>query len=418
MPAEIVIQPLTSSDRDDVLEIDQSAFGFDGRDLDPEGDTAVIEWDRAFGARHDDALGGIYVVFSFGIGVPARAPDRASVIPAAGLSWVAVHPDHRRQGLLTAMMRHHLRDVHDGGRGEAVSCLFASEASIYGRFGYGLATQSQRLTLSTGAALRQPRDLGRVTTRFEAARADVHDAIVKQVYDGECLLRPGHTARPAAHWRRHLEDPVSRRPGGAEALKVLIAERDGLPTGYAVVRRVASWGEHSPEGKLQVHDLQALDPQSAFALCRRLLDFDLMAEVTTPGLPLDHPLIVWAGEAGVSVRPGHSLWTRLVDVGPALAARGYAGDLDVVLDVSDEHCPWNVGRWRLAVGADGAECERTDAAPDLALDVRELGSVYLGGITLASLSDSGLVDEITPGAVDACSHAFRSALLPATPYMF
>jgi predicted acetyltransferase len=418
MPDAITIQSLTSSDRDALLELDQSAFGFDGRDLDPESDTAWIEWERAFGARRGDTLGGIYVVFSFGLSVPARPPEVASVIPMAALSWVAVHPDHRRQGLLAAMIRHHLHDVHDSGRGEAISGLFASESRIYGRFGYGLSTESRRLTLPAKTDLRPPRDAGNVTTRFEAARPDVHDSVVKQVYDAECLRRPGHTVRPPTHWKRHLEDPVSRRPGGAEALKIVIAERDGAPTGYAVVRRSPSWGEHAPEGKVQVGDLQAVDPQSEYALWRRVLDFDLMAEVATPGLPLDHPLTAWAGEVGASARPGNAFWTRIVDVGAALAARGYAADLDVVYDVSDGLCPWNAGRWRLAADVHGSTCERTTAEADLALDVRELGSAYLGGTTLAALGTAGLVDELTPGALTACSAAWRSPVLPATPYMF
>jgi predicted acetyltransferase len=417
MPDSITIQSLTSADRDTLLEFDQAAFGFDDRDTDPDLLTAWIEWDRAYGARRGDRLGGIYVVFSYGLSVPASPPERAIVIPMAGLSWVAVHPDHRRRGLLAAMMHHHLRTVHESGR-EPISCLFASESGIYGRYGYGLSTESRRLTLSSKASLRPPRDLGDVATRFDAARPEKHDHIVKQVYDAACLLRPGYTVRPPAQWKRNLADPVLRRPSGAEALKIVIVEHDGLPTGYATLRRTASWGESAPDGKVQLLDVQALDPASSYALWRRVLDLDLMAQVTTPGLPLDHPLVIWAGETGVSAKTGHALWTRIVDIDAALTARGYAGDLDVVLEVSDEVCPWNAGRWRLAAGGDGATCERTTAAADLALDIRELGSAYLGGTTLVALGAAGLVDEHTPGALVASSAAFASPVHPATPYMF
>jgi predicted acetyltransferase len=191
-----------------------------------------------------------------------------------------------------------------------------------------------------------------------------------------------------------------------------------MPTGYATLRRSASWGENAPEGKVQLLDVQSLDPASSYALWRRVLDLDLMAQVTTPGLPLDHPLAIWAGETGVSAKPGHALWTRIVDIDAALTARGYAGVLDVVLEVSDEACPWNAGRWRLVAGGGGATCERTTAAADLALDIRELGSAYLGGTTLVALGAAGLVDEHTPGALAASSVAFGSPVLPATPYMF
>ena len=418
MPDEITIDSLTSADREMLLEIDQAAFGFDARDVDPETDTALIEWDRAWGARRNGELAAIYVVFSFGLSVPARPPQVATVVPMAGLSWVAVHPDHRRRGVLSAMIRHHLRDIRESGRGEPVSCLFASEARIYGRYGYGLSTQSRRLALPRGTTLRPLRDAGRVTTRFEALNRERHGKIVEQVYDAACLLRPGHTVRPTAHQEHALEDPPSRRPSGAEALRIVTVHKDGAPTGYALLRRAPSWGEQEPEGKVRIVDAHALDPQSGHALWNRLVTFDLMEEVTTPPLALDHPLTVWAAESAAQQLFGPALWTRLVDVGAALTARGYSRDTDVVLEVSDDLCPWNAARWRLTAGPDGALCEQTTAAADLALDVRELGSAYLGGTTLASLGAAGLVDERTPGALAACSAAWRSTVLPATPYMF
>jgi predicted acetyltransferase len=416
--APISVQPLSLSDRDALVALDQSAFAFDPRVFDLEADTAWVEWDRAFGARRDDALAGIYVVYSFGLGVPGSPPRVVTQIPMAALTWVAVHPDHRRRGVLSQLIHHHLDGVHADDRGETISGLFASEAPIYGRFGYGVATSARRRVLKAKAPLRAPRQTGDVTTRFETVDPAVHRTIVQRVYDADSQQRPGSTVRPAAHGERHLADPDTRRPGGAEPLKIIVAERDGAPTGYAMIRRTASWGDWQPEGKVQVVDFHALDPQTGYALWRRALDFDLMAEVITPWLPYDDPLLVWAEEAVVQSKPPISLWIRIVDLPGALTSRGYAGDVDVVFDVSDALCPWNAGRWHLAAGPDGASCERASGPADLALDVRELGSAYLGGVTIESLARAGLVDELPPGALAAASAAFRSAVLPATPYMF
>src|SRR5205807_9085781 len=63
-----------------------------------------------------------------------------SEVHAPGVTAVAVLPTHRRQGLLTALMRRQLDDFR--GRGEAVATLLAAESVIYGRFGYGWATTS------------------------------------------------------------------------------------------------------------------------------------------------------------------------------------------------------------------------------------------------------------------------------------
>jgi predicted acetyltransferase len=417
MPS-ISIDPLDASDRDALLALDQSAFGFDDRDIDSAADTAWIEWDRVFGARRDGALAGVYVVYTFGLAVPGSPPQPATTIPMAALTWVSVHPDHRRRGVLTEMIGHHLATVHDGGRGEAISGLFASESRIYGRYGYGVATEARRLVIDAKARLRPLRDPGNVITRFEPVDPDVHAKVVKQVYDAVCLQRPGHTVRPPAHGQRHLADPPSRRPGGAESLKILVGERDGQPTGYALVRRTTSWEGLTPQGKVAVTDFHAVDPQTAHALWRRVLDFDLMAEVTTPWVAYDDPLLLWAQEADPQPKSAVSLWIRIVDIASALTARGYARELEVVLEVSDEQCPWNAGRWRIAAGPDGASCERTTRSADVSLDIRELGATFLGDVTFESLGRAAIVDERTPGALAACSAAFRASVLPATPYMF
>src|SRR3954447_26752042 len=61
-------------------------------------------------------------------------------LPIAGVTLVGVHASHRRRGILTQMMRRQLDDAHE--RGEPIAVLWASEASIYGRFGYGVASAS------------------------------------------------------------------------------------------------------------------------------------------------------------------------------------------------------------------------------------------------------------------------------------
>jgi predicted acetyltransferase len=106
------------------------------------------------------------------------------------------------------------------------------------------------------------------------------------------------------------------------------------------------------------------------------------------------------------------LWVRPVDVGRALAARTYARDIDVVLDVTDGTLPWNVGKWQLSGGPDGATCEPSTRKADLTVDVRELGAVYLGRPSLVRLGRAGLVEEHTAGALAATSEAFSTSRLP------
>src|SRR5262245_62521512 len=59
-------------------------------------------------------------------------------VRAAGVTVVGVLPTHRRRGVLRAMMRAQLDACRE--HGESVAYLWASEDTIYSRFGYGMAS--------------------------------------------------------------------------------------------------------------------------------------------------------------------------------------------------------------------------------------------------------------------------------------
>jgi predicted acetyltransferase len=132
-------------------------------------------------------------------------------------------------------------------------------------------------------------------------------------------------------------------------------------------------------------------------------------------LPVDHPLLLLVAEPRrlrFSLREG--VWVRLVDVGAALSARCYAPSGSVVIDVSDDFCPWNKGRWRIAAG----NVERTDAAADLRCGVSALASAYLGGFTWGQLSRALRVDELEPRAAARADAIFHTAYAPWCPEIF
>jgi predicted acetyltransferase len=150
-------------------------------------------------------------------------------------------------------------------------------------------------------------------------------------------------------------------------------------------------------------------PEAARELWRWLLDFDWTSQVVADLLPLDHELFLLLAEPRrMRFELNDGLWVRLVDVGAALAARTYRGDGSVVLGVRDELCSWNDGTWR--VSASGVA--RVDEEPELSLDVRELGSVYLGGLTWAQLARALRVEERVPGAVERADELFRTGAQP------
>ena len=114
-----------------------------------------------------------------------------------------------------------------------------------------------------------------------------------------------------------------------------------------------------------------------------------------------------------------NIWLRILDVQAALVARRYAADLDVVLAVTDELFSANAGRWHLRASAlaDGVTVERTDAPAQLGLDIRELGSLYLGGRSASALAATGLVTG-DPQALAGVSTAFGWPLAPGSSWIF
>ncbi|MEU8988460.1 GNAT family N-acetyltransferase [Streptomyces sp. NPDC048558] len=371
---------------------------------------SFTELDRSLGAWDGDTCVGTAGAFSFRLTVPGGA-----AVPAAGVTMVSVAGTHRRRGILTSMMRRQLDDVREWGWPVAV--LTASEPEIYGRFGYGVGTFQVSAEIDTARVrLSVPAGTDDVRLRY-AVPADVLD-VCEAVYARKVSGRPGMLARLPGWERLGLLDPESDREG-ASPLQCVLAELDGEVVGYARFRVKPEWDGNGPCGAVHLRDVQALTPAAEAALWRFLFGIDLTSKVTVRSRPIDE---AWQHQVSdirrCGVRVKDALHVRLVDVGPALAARTYQAPVDVVFEVEDAFCPWNSGRWRLMGDAKGASCERTTDAADLSLSVRELGAAYLGGVSLAALGGAGRVRELRQGALAEASVGFASAVAPWLPHGF
>ncbi|MBO3087656.1 GNAT family N-acetyltransferase [Cellulomonas dongxiuzhuiae] len=344
-------------------------------------------------------------------------PVPGGQVACAGLTWVGVRPDERRRGLLRAMITTHLERSLE--RGEPVSALFAAEAPIYGRFGYGSAADQVRLTVPRGAALRPVAGSERLTVRLERVDPGRHAELVEDLYVRAGAGRPGWVPRATPVLRAYtVGDPPSRRAGFEPLLLATVLDGQDV-RGVALFARKASWGENGADAVVKVREASALDPASTHRLWSFLLDLDLTTTVETPPLAVDDPLLhLLVDPRPTRRRLTDNLWVRLLDVPTALAARRYAGPADVVLEVTDVLLPANAGRWRLVVDADGAaDLSRTDVDADVALDVRELGALYLGGRSAAAMGTAGLARG-DRAALDRLTTAFASPLAPVCPFMF
>ena len=359
--------------------------------------TRTLPHERMHAAFEEGEIVGGAGAFPFELSVPGGS------LPCAGVTGVGVHPTHRRRGVLRSMMDAQLRDVHE--RGEPIAALWASEETIYGRFGYGIASWAGELKVSHewDAFAEAIEPVG--TTRFvtpEEARE-----LFPPVYEAVRRERPGMTSRSETWWDdRQLRLPEQE----ADAPKRFVAlEVEGEPLGYAIYRTHFSFDGGSASSRLVVREALGATPQATVAIWRFVLDVDWMASVEVPFAPPDHPLfLLLAAPRRARYRMGDGLWVRLVDVPAALSGRAYGEGGPLVLEVRDAVCEWNDGRWRLEGGA----CERTEEEPDLALDVSALGSAYLGAVSFTQLREALRVEERREGAIARADELFAWRPLP------
>ncbi|HEV2260656.1 MAG TPA: GNAT family N-acetyltransferase [Streptosporangiaceae bacterium] len=415
------IRPISSEEFDAFHTVDMHAFH--GSPLSPEERQLVlshVEFDRSLAAFDDGTPVGTAGAYSFQLTVPG-----SQALPAAGVTWVSVLPSHRRRGVLSSIMRRQLADIRE--RGESLAVLWASESVIYSRFGYGRAMWQADLTLYRGEgtlARTAPADGGLRLRLVEPVTAIPELA---KVYDAVLPSRPGFIARDESWWQRTVYDPAERRQG-TSPLHCLLAEDDGGPRGYALYSAVSRWDRDTslPDGALNVREMVAADAAASAALSADLLSRDLTTEFRLRGRPVDDPLLYQlADPRRARPRLKDALWVRIIDVPGALARRRYSAPADVVLEVRDDLLPANAGRWRLTTGEaapDGgglsATCATSSSAPDVLLDVTELGAAYLGGTTLGALAAAGLVTEGRPGAVRQLSTALSWDPAPWCPVNF
>lgn len=392
------------------LATDQLTWFSEIPDLPVEEVIGPIPADQRFAASVDDGptetYAGVYGVYPMELGVPGAR------VPVAGLTWVGVHPDHRRRGVLSAMLTHHLTQTR--AEGVALSVLHASEPGIYGRFGYGMASLEIAVDLGRGATLTAPGlddEAAAVSVRLAPLDMDGVPARMRAVDLALAESQPGIIVGEEAYYERQVRHPAHELRD-KEPVRVLFARRDGEDVGYAAFRRTHKWDNARPGGEVSLGLLSGT-PASRLALLRRVLDLDLMGTIKVGRVSPDDPLFTWSGghRATGDVRTYDSLWVRLVDLETAWAARRYEADVDVVVEVTDRFAPWNAGRWRLVASGGEGTTTRTDDTAQVTLDVDVLGAAYLGR-TIAPLLRAGAVREHDAGAFLRLAAAMRTALEP------
>lgn len=325
-------------------------------------------------------------------------------VPMWAISSVTVSATHRRRGIARQLLEGELRAAATAG--VPVAGLTVSEATIYGRYGFGAAIPVAQLTIDARRAGWGAPD---ASGRFAYVEKDELATVLGELHDRARTQRAGQIAGWPARWRRMAGLGPSDK-GAAEVRGVVWRDDEGRPRGAVAYRLAEVEGEF--RAQLQVRHLVADTDEGLRAMWSFLLHHDLVNRVSVDLRPVDDP-VTWlvADQRAVTQRVHDHGWLRILDVPAALQARTYAGDdLEITVEVTDA-LGFAEGIWRVRVSGGTATVQATDAAPDVTLDVATLSSAYVGGVPLTQLAAAGRVHG--DGAqIIAFSEALRSPEAP------
>jgi predicted acetyltransferase len=360
---------------------------------------------RGLGARDESGAWCAMVAdFQFDLTVSGAAS-----VPVSGVTMVGVAPTHRRQGIASTLMGRLLDRAADEGKAAAI--LLAEEAVIYGRFGFGVATEISETRIHTprsGFAVPVP-DGGRLelVDPIEGTR------LAEAVWETHRRSQPGATERHEWTWEQLRRDRVDERDGAGSRFWVIHRDATDRPDGFASYRIKSAKERGLPRWTAMVDQMVALSPEVDAILFRFLCDIDLVEHVEFRFRPVQDPLqhrLVDPRQLQVTARTDW-LWARVLDVAAAFSARTYGTADSLVIQVDDAFRPDLGGRFAFEGDRSGGSCQRTDASPDLRLGSRELGSLLLGTLRPSVLADAGRVNA-DPDVLARADAFFASLVAP------
>ncbi|MGW0555504.1 GNAT family N-acetyltransferase [Streptomyces sp. NPDC002926] len=342
-----------------------------------------------------------------------------AALPASAVSNVTVSPTHRRRGLLSGMMTADLAEAKE--RGDVVSTLIAAEYPIYGRYGYGPATSITEWAVDVPRTGLDPRWSG----PDGGGRIDLVDGTDVRKLGPELHARlaarqPGAVNRDERWWQVNTGQAALAGDPWTERFYAVYRSSAGEAEGLLAYRADDKWGDaKQPLNTATVRDMIALTPAAERALWHYVCSVDWITTVKSGYRAPDDllPLLLPDPRAARILTQADFLWVRILDVVRALEARTYGTAATLVLDIRDT-AGLAAGRFRLDASPEGAVCVPSRESPDLTLDVRELGALYLGDESAVRLAALGLVEEGTPGAAGTVDALFRTSRRPWCPDIF
>ncbi len=391
--------------------------GFHERGLEAEAlatlATIQIKDSSTLTAAYDDAA----VAPSLHAGKPvatyASFPGTLNVgggvlLPAHQITSVTVSPTHRRRGILRAMITEDLQAAHAAGLPLAV--LTASEATIYGRFGFGIVAERVRFSLKTGNGVKTRVPAAGTVIAIDPAELDTLAPEIFAAAHSTTLGSVSHCTFDVGNAAGRWEDFDALSP--IKNLRAALhLDAQGTVDGF-ITYEFSGWKSKSPG--MAIGQMCALTGAARRELVAYLGEHDLVEEVTGRG-PVDDviPLALENSRDYKVTRMGDHLWTRILDLQAVLAARPYGCDGSISLGVRDDLMLAH-GAWELSVANSVPSVRRApaDLPVDATLDIRDLATLVMGLRSASNLAEAGVLTAHTPDALASLDALFATTSIP------
>lgn len=358
------------------------------------------DYERVWAATEGDAIVGTARTWATELTVPGGALLQGTAIAA-----VSVLPTHRRRGVMRGLMGADLAAARE--RGEVVGVLWASQAPIYSRFGFGPATRAAIWTVEVSArAIPGKARSGALT--ITPVSVEARD-LVKGVFERWRARQPGEVRRREFTW--DLELGLRPRLRGDDPWAgTLVIHRDpgGEPDGYVRYHLEERWERRQGRGVLHVDELHTLTDEAYRDLWRLVCGMEWASSVRAEQRAAQERL-PWLVSDGRTAQPesvADGLWLAIIDLPRALEARGYESDGHLVVGVAS--ADGTVERVELDASRDGATCLPTDGSPDVVVPASALAAAYLGDVPLRVATIGSGADEHRPGALALLDRLLRT----------
>ena len=358
------------------------------------------------------AFDGNRMVSSFST-IPFTMRALGKAVKLGGISAVGTLPEYRRRGLVRRIMTQALTNMRDNR--QPMAALWASQAAIYQRYQFALATAMRHYRIDTTDIGFYDGDTGSCSV----ARHRVEDCFdnLKQLYIDHVSNRTCYLHRSRALWQMQVLNEVEINGPTHVALAT---NELGEHVGYLVYSvRSGKLAHPTRSQELRVRELVWLTQDAYRSLWRFIASHDLVGAVVWDRAPVDDPAPELFTEPRLlDIKDNEGCWFRVVDIAAALEGRGYAGEGSLVISIpEDDLTPWNSGTWQVDVEAGNAQVSSTSRTPDITGSIKSLTSLYTGFRSASQLAAWGLL-EGEASAISAADALFATPHSPHCPDNF